>query len=223
MERYYNDKLAAERLRKVYEIAPPRVQQYLSAEIEHVTNRIPSGATVLELGCGYGRVLLPLSFLAGELYGIDTSLASLRLARTCLAGKKDVYLACMDAGGLAFRDRSFDVVVCIQNGISAFHVDQRRLIEQSVRVTRPGGLILFSSYSERFWDERLNWFELQAENGLLGEIDYARTGNGAIVCKDGFTASTVDAKAFRKLTDGLGARVDISEVDRSSIFCEIRL
>lgn len=220
---YYNEILAAERLRQVYEIAPPRVRQYLNAEIEHVINRIPFGATVLELGCGYGRVLLALVHQAGELYGIDTSLASLRLAQTWLAGHKNVFLACMDAANLALHDHSFDMVVCIQNGISAFHVDQTRLIEESLRVTRPGGLVLFSSYSEKFWDERLHWFELQARSDLLGEIDYTRTGNGVIVCKDGFTATTVDMQAFRKLTDGLAAGVDISEIDQSSIFCEIRL
>ena len=52
----------------------------------------------------------------------------------------------MDAAALGFRDRVFDVVVCIQNGISAFKVDRRALIAEAIRVTRPGGSVLFSSY-----------------------------------------------------------------------------
>jgi hypothetical protein len=54
---YYSARLAGERLRLAYELAPPRVRQYLEAEIQHVASQLPTGARVLELSCGYGRVL----------------------------------------------------------------------------------------------------------------------------------------------------------------------
>ncbi len=97
----------------------------------------------------------------------------------------------MDAAHLGFRDRTFDVTVCIQNGISAFGVDQHRLFAEAVRVTRLGGTTLFSSYSDGFWADRLQWFEIQSAHGLVGTIDYQAMGNGVIVCKDGFRATTV--------------------------------
>jgi hypothetical protein len=50
--------------------------------------------------------------------------------------------------------------------------------------------VLFSSYSPRFWDPRLEGCRIQAEHGVVGEIDEDATGNGVIVCKDGFTAAT---------------------------------
>jgi len=37
---YYSDHLSAERLRRCYEIAPLRVQQYFEAEIQHVLARV---------------------------------------------------------------------------------------------------------------------------------------------------------------------------------------
>jgi cyclopropane fatty-acyl-phospholipid synthase-like methyltransferase len=52
---YYAEKLSAKRLQRCYEIASPRVQQYLEAEIEHVIGHLKPTDTVLELGCGYGR------------------------------------------------------------------------------------------------------------------------------------------------------------------------
>jgi 2-polyprenyl-6-hydroxyphenyl methylase/3-demethylubiquinone-9 3-methyltransferase len=128
----------------------------------------------------------------------------------------------MDAARLGFQDRAFDCVVCIQNGISAFHVDKQVLISESVRVTRPGGNVLFSSYSDKFWKHRLEWFERQSEAGLLGEIDYENTKDGVIVCKDGFTATTVRGEDFLSLTARLNASVRIVEVDESSLFCEIK-
>ncbi len=55
MSNYYNDKLSAERLVRVYDIAPPRIRKYLDAEIEHVVKKIRQSDIVLELGCGYGH------------------------------------------------------------------------------------------------------------------------------------------------------------------------
>jgi len=223
LQGYYSEKLSAERLRLCYELAPPRVKRYLEAEIEFVLDRIGTSALALELGCGYGRVLERLIAAARRAVGIDTSRDSLRLARAMLGDTSSCQLVEMDAVELGFGDGRFDAVVCIQNGLSAFRVDPRKLIQEAVRVVRPGGVALFSSYAERFWPERLEWFRLQAAHGLIGEIDDDATGDGAIVCKDGFKASTVSAGDFFALTSGLDVVVTMAEVDGSSLFCEIRV
>lgn len=113
MNGYYDDKLAADKLRQCYEIAPPRVQQYLQAEIDYVLQHVDGDDTVLELGCGYGRVLKQLSKKAGEVVGIDTSLTSLQLARQTLADIPHIHLLAMDAAQPGFADAVFDCVVCI--------------------------------------------------------------------------------------------------------------
>jgi 2-polyprenyl-6-hydroxyphenyl methylase/3-demethylubiquinone-9 3-methyltransferase len=218
---YYADSLSAGRLKRVYDLATPRVLQYLKAEIDHVLEHLKSDDTVLELGCGYGRVLPELAETARFVVGIDLAVDSLRFGPKLLRDVPNVCLAAMDAVRLGFEDETFDVVACIQNGISAFHVDQRELIEEALRVTRPGGIALFSSYSEKFWEPRLEWFRLQAKEGLLGELDEEKTGNGCIVCKDGFTATTVSPDEFLELSANLDAYVNIVEVDGSSVFCEL--
>lgn len=219
---YYADKLSAERLRRVYEIATPRVRQYLDAEVAFVLEHVHPCDAVLELGCGYGRIMPALAEKAGNVVGIDTSEASLAMAREFLRGIPNCELMRIDAVALEFADDTFDVVACIQNGISAFHVDQKQLINEAVRVCKPGGSVLFSSYSDKFWKHRLEWFKLQAGEGLLGEIDYEKTGDGVIACTDGFTATTVSTDGFRALTAGVAARVEIVEVDESSLFCVIK-
>jgi SAM-dependent methyltransferase len=220
MQRYYSDKLSAERLRRVYEIAPPRIRQYLEAEIDYVLGNFSRGDFVLEIGCGFGRVLKRLSTKAGIVAGLDTSLSSLQMASRELK-RENCLLFCMDAAAIGFADNVFDVAVCVQNGISAFKVDQETLLHEAIRVTCPGGVVLFSSYSEKFWDDRLKWFRLQAEEHLLGEIDYTKTGNGIIICKDGFKATTVTPDNFRKLASTLDKSCQIIEIDNSSIFCKI--
>lgn len=223
MDSYYSQKLSAERLRLCYEVAPPRVKQYLKAEIEFVLGKIKPSDLVLELGCGYGRVLQKLVAKAETVVGIDTSYESLRLARETICRTPSCHLFAMDAVELGFSDRQFDMVICIQNGISAFKVDQRELIKEAMRVTRSGGTVLFSSYAEQFWEGRLEWFRLQSEYGLIGEIDNDATGEGVIVCKDGFRASTVSPDDFILLISGFDTASTITEVDSSSIFCELRI
>ncbi|MCX6555608.1 MAG: class I SAM-dependent methyltransferase [Candidatus Aminicenantes bacterium] len=248
MEDYYAEHLAAEKLRRCYEIAPPRVRQYLRAELDFALGFIHATDSVLDLGCGYGRTLPDLAARAAEVTAIDNAPASVTLARQTVAGLANVAVREMDAGALQFDDGRFDVVLCLQNGISAFHRDPGTLMLEALRVCRlntlggvpsggcrlntlggvpsggcrPGGVVLFSTYAERFWPQRLEWFQLQAEAGLLGEIDWQRTGNGHITCKDGFTATTFTPDQFRSLASNLPAALTLTEVDGSSLFCILR-
>jgi SAM-dependent methyltransferase len=222
MEDYYAERLAAEKLRLCYEIAPPRIQQYLRAELDFALEFIHAGDAVLDLGCGYGRTLPELAARAGSVTAIDNAPASIALARETIAPLANVEVLEMDAGALQFADGTFSVVLCLQNGISAFHRDPATLLREALRTCRPSGIALFSTYAEKFWPDRLEWFALQAEAGLLGEIDRERTKDGFIACKDGFTATTFTPDQFRSLAAVLAADFTLTEVDESSLFCILR-
>ena len=152
MDQYYTEKLAAERLKKCYDIVTPRVRQYLEAEIQHVLSHIRPRDLVLELGCGYGRVLQRIAELTPYSIGIDTARESLEYGIQKRYVSDNCTLFQMDAASLAFQDGTFDVAVCIQNGISAFKIDPHHLIRECVRITRPDGICLFSSFCEEFWE-----------------------------------------------------------------------
>ena len=127
----------------------------------------------------------------------------------------------MDASQMAFRSGIFDTVFCIQNGISALEVNRKALIAESIRVTKSDGIILFSSYSSKIWESRLQWFRKQSQFGLIGEIDEDNTRNGTIACKDGYKATTVSGDEFIELFNNFGYRASIIEVDESSVFCKV--
>ncbi|MHA1657003.1 MAG: hypothetical protein ACTSWT_10875 [Candidatus Heimdallarchaeota archaeon] len=55
----------------------------------------------------------------------------------------------------------------------------------------------------------------------MGEIDLEKTGNGVIIGKDGFRATTFSREDFQQLVNKLGLEATIEEVDNSSIFCVI--
>ncbi len=218
---YYSKSLSGTKLRECYEIATPRIRQYLEAEIRFVCERLRAEDHVLELGCGYGRVAQELAKTAARVVGIDTAGESLALARKLAEPGFTSEFVEMDAMGLGFPDREFDAVVCVQNGICSFKIDYTLLLREAMRVTRPGGRIILSSYAERFWHHRLEWFELQAAHGLVGKIDRASTGNGVIVCTDGFRSGTMNRTGFEALCAQVGIEPMIVEVDRSSLFCEL--
>jgi len=218
---YYKAKLAAKKLVKCYQLASPQVRQYMESEILFVLDKLKPEDKVLDLGCGFGRVIPDLAKKAALVVGVDNSNSSLLLAKSGLQSISNCLLVQASAQYLSFKPGSFDVTICIQNGISAFHIDPRELLKESLRVTKSGGIILFTSYSTKFWSHRLEWFERQADAGLLGEIDKDKTRNGEIVCKDGFKATTVSPEQFLALTSGLNADITIKEIDESSIFCQM--
>ena len=220
MGTYYRSHLLGSDLERVYELASPRIRQYLRAETENVIDRVRGSDRVLELGCGYGRVIGEVAPHVGRMVGIDIAPANLRSALSYLRSLPNCGLGLMNAVRLGFRDDCFDATICVQNGISSFGVDRSRLVSEAVRVTRRGGMILFSTYSPRIWDERLEWFRAQARAGLIGGLDESQTKPGTIVCRDGLRLTTPTADELRAVFEGAGLSAHIHEVDGSSVFAE---
>lgn len=222
MWKYYDQVLSGKKLKDVYDTATPPVKRYLESEIQFILDSIRPGDSVLDLGCGYGRIIPRLLEKASFVVGLDNSFGNLLYGNDHLNKNLNYSFLCMSAESLGLKQNSFDAVICIQNGISAFHIDQKSLIKESVQLCRKSGIVLFSTYSPKFWEHRLEWFKLQSEAGLLGEIDVEKTKDGTIVCTDGFTATTVTAEKFDALTEDLDVSSEIIEIDDSSLFCALR-
>jgi malonyl-CoA O-methyltransferase len=97
-----------------------------------------SGLRVLDLGSGSGRYLRLLRPRGPRLaVGLDLSFAMLARAT---GGQAPV--AQGDGLALPFADRSFDLVA---SGLMVGHVaDLRHLLREAARVTRPGGVVVYS-------------------------------------------------------------------------------
>jgi 2-polyprenyl-6-hydroxyphenyl methylase/3-demethylubiquinone-9 3-methyltransferase len=160
---YYQKNLNASKLQKCYEVAPPRIQQLLRAEIDFILSKISIDDTVLDLGCGYGRVAIELAKHAKKIIGIDISQDNIELAKKLYQHIDNLEFYKMNAVELNFPADMFDVTICVQNGISAFKEDPYLLVAEALRVTKKGGTLLFSTYSDKIWHDRLHWFQIQAK------------------------------------------------------------
>ncbi|HAQ40054.1 MAG TPA: class I SAM-dependent methyltransferase, partial [Clostridiales bacterium] len=152
----------------------------------------------------------------GSIVGIDISEESVELGREYLKDYPNASMVTMDVHKMVFP-KPFDIIFCLQNGLSAMRADYT-VINKILETLAQGGTAYFSSYSAKFWDFRLRWFEEQADKGLLGEIDYTRTQHGVIICKDGFRATIHLPEDFQKIGEESGYPYQVQEVDESSVF-----
>lgn len=216
MSNYYASKLNAQSLYQVYDTRFPRIKQYFAEEINFVRKDLTGTEHVLEMAAGYGRIVKELAPCCKHITGMDISEESVALGREYLRDCPNASMVVMDAHEMRFEEK-FDVVLCLQNALSAMRADSK-VISNIIQLLAPGGRAYFSSYSGKFWDWRLKWFEEQAEKGLLGEIDYQQTKDGVIVCKDGFRAITHSPEDLKKIGESTGLPYQVTEVDESSIF-----
>lgn len=216
MDNYYAEKLNSKKLFQAYDTQIPRIKQYLQAEIDFVKENLSNTQSVLELGAGYGRIIRELAPYCESIVGIDISMESVELGKEYLKDYPNASIVAMDVHRIKFP-KPFDVILCLQNGLSAMRADST-VIHKILDKVASGGTAYFSSYSTKFWDFRLKWFEEQASKGLLGEIDYTKTKNGVIICKGGFKATIHSPEDFEKIGEELGYPYKVQEVDESSVF-----
>lgn len=107
--------------------------------------------SLLEAGCGYGRVLSFLSerFPSHRLVGIDFSRHQLARAKTYL-GDKPVELRHVEAKEIPFSNHEFDVLLTSAMLIYVHPSELSRTLEQFARVSRR--YLVLSEYTRDFLD-----------------------------------------------------------------------
>ena len=106
----------------------------------------PTGALILECGCGTGQLSNFLSVSNRDTFGTDMCLNSLRLGENFRSDNElnRAHFIQMNLFRPVFKSESFDLV--ISNGVLHHTADPFRAFESISKLVRPGGYILVGLY-----------------------------------------------------------------------------
>ncbi|MEM7415686.1 MAG: class I SAM-dependent methyltransferase [Gemmatimonadota bacterium] len=145
--------------------------RHLPADVPFYLERLGSATdAVLELGCGTGRVSIPLAEACGELRGVDHSVEMLRIAR------ERAEAAGLDRSRVSFSvadivdvslDRTFDLIVAPFRVVQNLETDAQLngLFRSIRRHLAPGGRCILNVFNPRGTKEELigSWVTAEPE------------------------------------------------------------
>ncbi len=125
-----------------------RINEFTERHMEILKQYVP-GANVCEIGCGWGRISLPIARMANEYVGVDFMPALIEKAEESLP---DLRFKVADARDLPFDNEYFNLVIAV-TCLSSFAGVFDEVLKELHRVLKPGGRILF--LEEHF--ARIDW------------------------------------------------------------------
>ena len=146
---------------KTYNSDLPKIQEFVQL----------GNKSLLEVGCGDGRLTALLADKARELTAIDPDQDSIKLARTNIP---EVTFLVGSGENLDFADESFDIVLF---SYSLHHQDCVKALSEAQRVVRPNGQILILEPThDGEYTELVSIFEPQEPQLLLKTSNYISSG-----------------------------------------------
>lgn len=145
---------------------------------------IPEGGTVLDFGCGDGRISLPLAKLGFRVTAVDASVEML-LRLQDQDGWREINSIVL-SDGLNLSDvlfnQLFDAVVCRAVLIHHSHADGALLVRQLTNVLKPGG-VLIADWPLGPHHERRDWIDVTYWE--VSERQAVADANGLELINDG--------------------------------------
>lgn len=157
--------------------SPPRNKDFLQSKSDFVhemvrwgrLDQLPSGTTVLDVGCGIGGSSRMLAREYGfAVTGVTISPQQVRRAQELTAPEVNARFQVDDALALSFPDDSFDVVWSVEAG--PHMPDKAQFARELMRVLKPGGILVVADWNQR--DDRqipLNVWEKPVMRQLLDQ------------------------------------------------------
>jgi SAM-dependent methyltransferase len=172
---------------------------------------------VLEVGCGFGRVLEWVP--EGVAYaGVDISRHYLEEAK---ARNPRGDWICGDATSLPFGD-SFDAVFCVQNTLGNMEGIEEKVLSEMRRVCRPGGKVILSVYSEDSFEIRRLWYDRLVDAGIFRRVWLDPDRPRVARSDTGWSSRCFDRAEVRGYLEG-AASVEITKLDSFLYFCTAKI
>ncbi len=151
--------------------------------------------TILDLGCGTGHAIGPLMkrYPNARLIALDFAPAMLNLARRRGSWLKRPWCLCADAEALPLADQSVDLIV--SNATIQWCNDLDATFRDWLRVLRPGGLLMFTSFGpDTLMELREAWTAADGHSHVSPFADLHEVGDGLVRAR--FADPVMDAERF---------------------------
>ncbi|WP_410104738.1 class I SAM-dependent methyltransferase [Sutterella wadsworthensis] len=138
---YWNTRAEGYSLRTADELSGPRGAHWRERLLSNLRG-VPSGGSVLDVGCGPALLAITAHRCGWKAYGCDSSPEMLRraLENAKTAGAEVTFCQC-DAAALPFADETFDAVISRNVLWNLPHPE--RALKEWMRVLKPGGRLLY--------------------------------------------------------------------------------
>ena len=201
---FHRDSSHADFIIRCQQLATPRIQALMRAE-EDFLRALPEAAeSLVDVGCGSGRILEALAGRTRRLAGIDLVTANLHY---CHRRAAQALLVEGDALAMPFRNGAFAVAAAMINTLGNFGADQAALLAEMRRV---GGTVVAGCYSRDAAPAQREWYAVLEAQGLLGGIDEARSDDFRCVTRDGYISERFDEPRLEDLFRAAGMAVQIT-------------
>jgi len=191
----------------------PLIKDWLKKENNYLKKNIKKNAIVLDVGCGFGRNIRVITAIAKKIVAIDNNKPLCEKIIKKLSEFRNVDFFCKNAKKIHFGDNTFDYVICMGNTFGDFGKDKLKILKEMKRVTKKGGKIFVSVYSEKALDIR------KKEYRRIG-IKIKEISNGTIYTNNHLVLEQFDKEKLKKIFNSAKLKVKIIELNPISYLCK---
>jgi ubiquinone/menaquinone biosynthesis C-methylase UbiE len=164
----------ADKLMEIYNSDLPKIEEFVDLQ----------GKSLLEVGCGDGRLTALLAEKAQEITAIDPDVSSIESAHDNIAG---VNFLVGSGENLDFPDNSFDIVLF---SYSLHHQDCVQSLAEARRVVRyDGEILMLEPTPDSDFTRLVNIFEKNEIVLLQKTLDHIKSSYSAILREDTYSVS----------------------------------
>ncbi|MCH8741553.1 class I SAM-dependent methyltransferase [Patescibacteria group bacterium] len=200
--------------KKVVKSHSPAIRSWIKKENLYLQKNIKKDSIVLDVGCGIGRNIKAIANIAKKIIGIDNNKRLFKEIKKSLSKFKNVKVFLEEAQRLHFKNNTFDYAICMGNTFGDFGEDKLKILKEMQRVTKKGGRIIISVYSEKALPIRLKEYK---KAGMKLE---KTSKDGTVVTEEGIITEQFSKRKLQKIFNKAGLNIKIIKLSSISYLCE---
>jgi ubiquinone/menaquinone biosynthesis C-methylase UbiE len=191
----------------------PLLKDWLEKENNYLQKYVEKNSITLDIGCGFGRNIKELINKNRKVVGVDYDKSVFKVVKKELAEYKNVSLFLEKAEKLHFKDNTFDYVICMGNTFGDMPSTKTKVLSEMKRVTKKGGKIIISIFSENAMEERI-------ENLKRAGFIITKIKDSDIFTKEGLIAQQFTKEKLKNIFKESGLNVKIIKLNSIAYICK---